>query len=239
MTSFVKPMQNFMQTLPFYGNYQNIGEQSAPLYHQQGAPVPNYQQPTAYDPKAPIYATKPVQYSPSISKARQLFTKFRRYLKIVAFISNLISAGLSFLMLGQMGYMTVMYLGTKDKSRPDGKGGVLQPWDADTKTWPTYMLLTASTVTCFGSLIQVLRCCCSSRTKTMFSVLYYLVHFGIWAGIAVAYRLGKTGKDLWGWSCDMEGGPRAKLFQDVLNYEQMCNIQVCSYDRFLQSNLAY
>lgn len=226
MASFVKPMQNFMQTLPFYGNYQNIGDQHTPLY-QQSPPVPHHQQPTAYDPKSPDYATKPVQYSPGISRARQTFTRFRRYLKIVAFISNLISALLSFGMSTSMIYMTIVYLGTKDQTK-QGKGGVaLTPWAPDTKTWPTYMLLAASILTFLGAAFSLLRACCSSRTKTMFSFLYYITHVGIWAGIAVAYRLGKTGKDLWGWSCDMKpDGPRQTLFKDDLNFKVMCDLQV-------------
>lgn len=227
MASFVKPMQNFMQTMPFYGNYQKISDQNTPLY-QQSPQVPHHHQPTAYDPKSPGYTTKPVQYSPGISRARQAFTKFRRYLKIVAFISNLISGFLALGMSISMIYMTAVYLGTKDLTKPGKSGVTLTPWGSATKTWPTYMLFAASTLTFLGAAFSLLSACCSSRTKTMFSVVYYLAHIGFWAGIAVVYRLSKTGKDLWGWSCEMTpDGPRQTAFKDDLNFEFMCNLQVC------------
>lgn len=223
-------MQNFMETMPFYGHYQNIGDQNTPLYqpsYQPSPPLAHHQQPTAYDPKSPEYTVKSVQYSPDISRARQTFTKFRRYLKIIAFISNLISALLSFGMSSSMTYMTASFLSTKDLTKQGKDGIALTPWGSDTKTWPTYMLLVASILTFFGAAFSLVRSCCSSRTKTMFNIIYYLAHIGLWAGIAVAYRLGKTGKDLWGWSCDMEHGQRKTLFENDLNFEFMCGLQVC------------
>lgn len=225
MAYLAKSFQNFMPSVPLYNHYQNIPDHSQPLY-QQSPPIPQYQHATAYDPKAPIYDVNQKQYSRSVSKARRLFAKFRRYLKIIVFISNICSAFLTLYMLLAMAGMTALYLTTKNETGQDEVKGMLKPWPPDPKTWPTYLLLASSGLTFVGAIFSLVRNCLSSRSKIAFRLIYYLIHIALWVAVTIFYRLGRTGDDLWGWSCDMVGGTREKLFKDILNYDAMCRIQV-------------
>lgn len=255
MVAFTQTARNFMSILPLYGRYQNIGDQSTPLYQQsppvpyyqqsphapqyeqfppalysqQSPPTPHYEQPTAYDSKVPNHEVKPLQSSSSASKPRGTFSKLRRLLSVVMFMANICSAILAGLMFAAMAYMTVKYLTTRNDTAYGKNDELLGPWSPDTKAWPTYMLLAAGAVTFVGTIVALFTSCVSSRTEMRFKAVFYLIQIAFWIVIAVMYRVGKTGKDLWGWSCMMEGGQREKLFHDILNFEHMCNLQVRSF----------
>jgi hypothetical protein len=231
MASFARSLQGYLPSMPFAPVYHNLHDQSQPLYHPS-PPLPQYQQATAYDPKAPIYEAKPLQTppcSPSISKARKAFTKYRRHLKVVVLISNIISTGLSAYMALTMAYMTVRYLQTKDKTAYNKQNVLVTPWAKNTQVWPTYLLLASAAMTLLGAVLTLVKFCVSKRSRFVFKLLYYVVHVALWVAVTVLFRVGKTGNDLWGWSCDMVGGEREQLFKDVINFEVLCKIQVCQY----------
>ena len=53
-------------------------------------------------------------------------------------------------------------------------------------------------------------------------------HIAVWIATAVAYRLGKTGNDLWGWTCSDKADQIQDQFQAVIDFNNFCNVQVCS-----------
>lgn len=153
------------------------------------------------------------------------FRKMRRWTKIAIALSSTISALLSVFMESIMIYVTYKHYKTKDLYV---EGRAWGPWAKDTKLWPTYLLAGASLATllmCFGLLVAL--CCRSKRKTALFSLLGAAVHIVFWVVISILYRVGKTNKDLWGWSCTDE----AKAIQDqlgsnVLNFQSLCTLQV-------------
>ena len=51
-------------------------------------------------------------------------------------------------------------------------------------------------------------------------------HVAIWIGVSSAYRIGKDGNDLWGWTCSPKAQKIQGEFRDVINFERFCSIQV-------------
>ena len=56
-------------------------------------------------------------------------------------------------------------------------------------------------------------------------VVEWCAHLAVWIATAVAYRVGKTGKDLWGWSCSTAAQDIQKTFPEV-NFDFLCSFQV-------------
>ena len=108
------------------------------------------------------------------------------------------------------------------------------PWHKDSKTWPTYLLLVTSILSCGSSAIVVFMYLQSvksaNRAVAKLSNLQYLLfisHVAVWIGTAIAYRRGKDGTDLWGWSCKDEAQKVIQLFfDDVVDFKLLCAIQV-------------
>jgi len=190
--------------------YANLPDQGVPLcYPAAGTSYSNQ----CYEPKL----------QPKHEFEYRRFRKLRWWVKIIVAISNICSCLLSLVMEVAMCYMMYTFYKTKD----DSAYGRSSPWAKNTKLWPTIMLLAASGVTVLLSFaILVALCCLSKKKKTLFSVLYSLMHIVAWVVVAALYRVGKTEDDLWGWSCSSKAEEIQILFKDELNFSSMCNIQV-------------
>lgn len=56
----------------------------------------------------------------------------------------------------------------------------------------------------------------------------FTVTLVIWVVVAAVFQNSKSnggGKDLWGWAC--KDNERATVFQDEVNYDLICRLQVC------------
>ena len=209
------------QSLPGFNSFQqghnagyaNLPDQGVPLCHQ--ASSYNNQ---CYQPK--------LQTTCGVDRRR--FSKFRWWVKTIVVTSQVCSGLFSLLMEVAMCYMVYKFYKTKDVSAY----GRSSPWARNTKLWPTVMLLASSGITVLLSLaILASLCCLSKNRKAMFSVYYNLIHIGAWVGVSVLYRVGRTEKDLWGWSCSSKAETIQSLYKDELNFSALCNTQV-SFDEF-------
>ena len=54
----------------------------------------------------------------------------------------------------------------------------------------------------------------------------YVVEISVWIATAVAYRKGKDGVDLWGWSCTKQAEIIQPFYRDKVNFALFCRIQV-------------
>lgn len=159
-------------------------------------------------------------------------SKGRRYLTIVLLLSKCVSATLSALMESSMVYMMYKYKATRSVSRAEYAG----PWPKDPKLWPTLLLAVASGLTLLLTVGSVLSQICKTLRKSgqtakrrpLVTTVKYAVHIGTWACVAVAYRLGKTGDDLWGWSCSDSADAIQKAFENDVNFSSLCKLQVCT-----------
>lgn len=51
----------------------------------------------------------------------------------------------------------------------------------------------------------------------------------MWIAVAIAYRAGKDGDDLWGWACDERAMRIQKPFERVVNFKRYCDVQTSSW----------
>lgn len=206
------------QAIPGFGNNKphaqvHYSEQGMPLCN----PPPQYGHLQQCDP----------HITPKHQVLLERFRKLRRWTKIAVALSSTISALLSVFMESIMIYATYKFYKTKDlyvEGRPWG------PWARNTELWPSYMLAGASLVTLLLAFALLIALCCRAKRKaTFFSLLGALAHIIFWIVISVLYRVGKTEKDLWGWSCtDKAKAIQDQLGSDVLDFESLCTLQVRS-----------
>lgn len=111
----------------------------------------------------------------------------------------------------------------------------LPPWAQGTKTWPQILLLCISCVSLVFTICILVayrkgghkRAQKAAAYYTMFAVGFFLFSTIMWIiGAAVLHqaKAGGNGKDVWGWSC--KGGKRQTLFQDEIDYNLICRLQV-------------
>ena len=59
-------------------------------------------------------------------------------------------------------------------------------------------------------------------------MLYNVAHVVVWAVVMVLYRANKTKKDLWGWSCSEKADAIQGLYDGVVPFNSLCQLQVSS-----------
>lgn len=71
-------------------------------------------------------------------------------------------------------------------------------------------------------LISLKKANAISSVQSVASVIIELAHIIIWIVAAVLYRVGKTGKDLWGWACSPLAKNIQPSFNNVVHFNQVC-----------------
>ncbi|MCJ1353613.1 MAG: hypothetical protein MMC33_003600 [Icmadophila ericetorum] len=110
-------------------------------------------------------------------------------------------------------------------------------WADDTTIWPTIVLLATSGLTLFISAGIMVGYCwsvghanaVSNTVGTAGTVLEIGAHLIVWIGTAAAYKIGKTGSDLWGWSCSDKADSIQAEFKALVDFNHFCNIQTGSW----------
>ena len=197
---------------PSHSSYQNIPDTS---YHQN-TPL----QVTSYGDQC----SKPP--SANLRLRRKSYHRLKRYLKIVTAFSLAISSLLTLFMELSMIYVLYKWLRTRHTAASDYSRS--SPWANHTVIWPTCMLLASSAVTFFLCFAMLITACCRSKKKSTFSMLYNLTHVVLWAVVMVLYRVNKTEKDLWGWSCSKKAEGIQGVFEGVVDFNSLCKLQVGS-----------
>jgi hypothetical protein len=62
--------------------------------------------------------------------------------------------------------------------------------------------------------------------QSNFGFVIDFLHLAIWIGVAVAYRVAKNGKDLWGWACSPLANKIQPSFEGVVNFHNVCSRSV-------------
>ena len=107
-------------------------------------------------------------------------------------------------------------------------------WATPTILWPTFMLLGMSLVTLVMNFITLLAYCYGTKlantTNTCATIIVFMltgVHVLAWGIAASAYKVGNSEKALWGYSCSGTADSLQESVKDVLDFGQLCNMQVC------------
>ena len=127
-----------------------------------------------------------------------------------------------------MVYVLFKYYKTKDIPAPNRSS----PWASGTTLWPTLVLLAASSITLLLDLGGLIALCCSSNRKRgeklegRFGNISHVVFVVKWIAVLILYRIGKTSKDLWGWSCDERAANIQQFYKSELDFKSLCLNQV-------------
>jgi hypothetical protein len=166
----------------------------------------------------------------------------KRNIRVLRFIIRMTTLGLATYGVVSQAMVLERFLNTRGIIRNNRN-----PWANGTVIWPTIVLLSTSSLTVLISLITLGSYCCSVKHANKIStnaglpmsIAENVAHVVIWISTAVSYRAGKTGKDLWGWTCDPKANAIQKVFPEV-NFDFLCGVQVrvrIQYTRYLANKL--
>ncbi|KAH6673032.1 hypothetical protein B0J14DRAFT_61779 [Halenospora varia] len=151
--------------------------------------------------------------------------KLKKYIRILRFCTRFTVTGLAAATATQEAITLSTYLTTKDTIRA-GRG----PWAKHTSLWPAVMLLSISGITfllgfsiLIAYIVKGVKAANSiSTVQTSLSWITETVHIIIWIVVAVLYRVGKTGSDLWGWACSPVAQKIQINFEGVVKFRTVC-----------------
>lgn len=184
-------------------------------------------EPYAPDHNAPFIAQEPYGSSKNFyNRNKSGLAKWGRRLRILRIVSSVFTAIFTCFMEGVMAYMLYKYFSTRNH-QVNGRNA----WANNTKLWPTWLLFVASGITVAITFISLCLYCCSKKAsnsrRLWLTVAKYSVHIFSWLAVSIFYRVGKTGDDLWGWSCSQKAAAIQSEFPDI-DFQKLCNIQVCT-----------
>jgi hypothetical protein len=148
---------------------------------------------------------------------------------VVAIVASIISSVLSIMIECLMIYVMFKFNTTKDipiQNRPWG------PWAVESVIWPTVMLLIMSLVSAVLAVVTLVGFCYRTKHRVVkFSLALVVAHIVAWIVVAIIYRVEKTSKDLWGWSCTT----KARVLADEIgggkvDFGGLCDVQVCFWE---------
>ena len=122
------------------------------------------------------------------------------------------------------GQMLYTFLRTKDVQR-GGRG----PWAKQTSLWPSILLLSTSATTALVGLLVLAAYARSIHLANNLAMINALIIINVevigfitWLVVAILYRTGKNGKDLWGWACSPIALSIQPNFAGVLSFDKLC-----------------
>jgi hypothetical protein len=111
--------------------------------------------------------------------------------------------------------------------------GNVHPWVTPATLWPTYMLLGIAIVTFFMNLITLSSYCCgvdaANKVNSAASIIGYVMqgaHVLVWGAAMGLFRMAKTGKDLWGYSCSPLTDKIQAEVESFVDFGKLCTMQV-------------
>jgi hypothetical protein len=117
------------------------------------------------------------------------------------------------------------------------------PWAKQTSLWPSILLLTTSATTALVGLMVLFSYAKSIRwannlamVNATIIITVEIAGFVTWIVVAILYRTGKTGKDLWGWACSPLALNIQPNFEGVLNFDGLCQRGVSNARRVSTSS---
>ena len=72
-------------------------------------------------------------------------------------------------------------------------------------------------------LISIKKANTISSVQSVTGLVIEVAHIIIWIVIAILYRVGKTGKDLWGWACSPLAEKIQPNFNNVVHFNAVCD----------------
>ena len=166
----------------------------------------------------------------------------KRQIRRMKFFLRVFTLALAIYSLVAMTYTLKHFFDTHDHKvvvRNISAGGqpvIRGPWFKESKTWPTILLMVTSAISLLLNVVVVVAYFKSVETANTaaanFAYISYIIaatHVGMWIPTAVAYRAGKNGEDLWGWSCSIKAEQIQIAFLGVVDFKRACHIQTAAW----------
>ncbi|KAE8449032.1 hypothetical protein EG329_008620 [Mollisiaceae sp. DMI_Dod_QoI] len=173
-------------------------------------------------------STRHSGFAPSLPHLEEQDSKYKKTIRILRFISRLISLILNALMISILTYALYKYFTTKSHPIPSSSS----PWANPAILWPTFVLLSIALITFIMNLFTLVAYCCSVRAantvntcSTVISYIFLGVHVLLWAIAAGAFKMGSNGKDLWGYSCSTTADKLQEEVKSFLDFGKLCTYQ--------------
>ncbi|MCJ1390632.1 hypothetical protein MMC18_003493 [Xylographa bjoerkii] len=165
---------------------------------------------------------------PHLERVRQKDNRLKRQIRIWKLVARIFTFLLAIYPLYSQATTLQKFLGTRDIII-NGRNA----WAKETTIWPTILLLSTSGATVLVSLLilasYLLSVKHANKTDKTVGTAGFVIemgaHIAVWIATAVAYRLGKTGNDLWGWTCSDKADQIQDQFQAVVDFNNFCNVQ--------------
>lgn len=164
----------------------------------------------------------------------------KRRIRLLKFFLRLFTLILALYMIATMSLTFHKFFTTRNELRTvPGKGNTLitrGPWAKETKLWPTTVLLVTSSISFLVSAVVMAAYIrgieaanAAHEYGSYLGVGVFAAHVSMWIAVAAAYRAGKGGEDLWGWTCDERAMDIQEQFAEVINFKRYCDVQTSSW----------
>lgn len=160
--------------------------------------------------------------------------KLKHHIRLFRFISRALITTVTMAIISEEGKTLLKFLDTHEDIRnPPGSPAPRGPWALQTQTWPAVLLFFTGVITADLGLVSLIASAVSiNRTNyigsitTKVGIVIESIHVIVWIAVAITYRVAKNGKDLWGWACSPLAEEIQPTFQDVVNFQTVCNRSV-------------
>jgi len=182
---------------------------------------------------SPALSQEPPRHSgfaPAIPDLEEKDSKYKKSIRILRFVTRLLSVILNALVIGVLSFSLFKYFTTK--SHPISSTNASHPWAEPATLWPTFVLLGIAVVTFFMNFFTLLAYCCGvgaankvNSCSTVVSYIFLGVHVLLWVMATGAFKLGSNGKDLWGYSCSSEADKLQAEVKSFVDFGKLCTMQ--------------
>ncbi|KAF4628519.1 hypothetical protein G7Y89_g9629 [Cudoniella acicularis] len=204
---------------------------SSPYTSRQSSPMIPYtsNQSSPMIPPAPGYKVEAEPFISDVSDPgfddhsvhNQKNVVLKTQIRVLRFIARLAATAIAAATAAQEGQTLYTYLHTRNTIR-DRRG----PWAKNTSLWPAIVLLSISGITFILGLMIIIAYARSvkaansiSSVSSWLSLIIEVAHILMWIVVAVLYRVGKTGSDLWGWACSPLAQKIQPSFDGVVQFD--------------------
>ncbi|KAI9054475.1 hypothetical protein LZ554_001634 [Drepanopeziza brunnea f. sp. 'monogermtubi'] len=183
-----------------------------------------------------IHVGSPTQYfgeegiqsypqSPAMSFLSEKDRKLKSRIRYLRLLSRLAGTAIAITIVAQEGQTLYAFYTTHTTIR-SGRG----PWAKETQLWSSLLMFCLSLITALlGVGIVIAYYFSIKAANTIAGVQLGIVivvdvgHLVVWIAVAVAYRVAKNKRDLWGWACSPIAGGLQPNFEGIVDFGKVCD----------------
>ncbi|KAH7346429.1 hypothetical protein BKA65DRAFT_502422 [Rhexocercosporidium sp. MPI-PUGE-AT-0058] len=208
-------------------NYNMVPQTPTTPTHMDYKDSPVKQEyPLSVIPQSPNYFGEDgsTNQSPVIPMLSEKDRKLKSRIRYLRLLSRLAGTAIALTTVSQEGQTIHTFLTTRDTTRV-GRG----PWSKETELWSSIMMFALSLITAilgFGIIIAYFFSIKAANTvagiQGTIAMVVDVTHLVIWIAVAIAYRVAKNGKDLWGWACSPIAQDIQPNFEGIVDFKNVC-----------------